>query len=81
MIEHAILIDLSADFSIREIYDLVGEVVELNGNPFYHRWYMNDYKKWIPDAEIINTKKIKIDSWLKEQGLTEHDIIILTGGW
>ena len=75
MVKNALLIDIyEASAKIRDAFM---NSVELNGNPFYHRWYI-DNNMW--DKESQKNHDI-VDVWLKSLNLSSKDIVIITGGW
>lgn len=76
MIKQAFLVDIY-DAPRDTVVQAFMDSVELNGNPFYHRWRIGG-DHW--DDEIAK-KMIIVDCWLKDQGLTESDTIIITGFW
>lgn len=76
MIKQALLVDIY-DAPRDTVVQAFMDSVELNGNPFYHRWRIGR-DHW---DDSITEKIAMVDSWLKEQGLTESDTIIITGGW
>ncbi len=78
MIEKALLVDIY-DAPRDTVVQAFIDSVELNGNPFYHRWRIDNINKW--DEKNLAKRKSIVDAWLKEQGLTKDDTIIITGGW
>lgn len=75
MIKQALLVDIWE--APRDVKDSFLDFTEVNGNPFYHRWRISETDLRYSE----DTKKVKVNNWLKSQGLTEKDIIIITGGW
>ncbi len=78
MIINAKLVDIWDNVS-QDVRDAFTDSVELNGNPFYHRWRIESPDKWDRHEQVA--RKTIVNAWLKNQGLTENDIIIITGGW
>lgn len=77
MIEQALLVDIWE--APQEVRNSFMDSVELNGNPFYHRWRLDDISTW-EDYQSIE-RKIKVNDWLKAQGISKEKVIIITGGW
>lgn len=78
MVKPAFLVDIY-DAPRDTVYQSFIDSVELNGNPFYHKWRIDSIDAW-DDPQMVK-RKTEIDNWLKNQGLTKNDTVIITGGW
>jgi hypothetical protein len=78
MVKDAKLVDIYDD-AAAYIIDIFMDLEEPRGNPFHHRWRINNYNSWISDDE--KKARMKIDDFLKSLGLTDKNIIIITGSW